>query len=327
MESNSSLPLIGLDISSRHLRYGIVTSDGTLQHFHREPYTTTGDPAGDALSISESIFRAMDLVLNEAQSPIAGIAIGIPGLVNHTTNQPVMVPRLPGLPDVDLGGALKSRYGVSAYFENNTHAATAAEMTSGAMQGTRDGLFLRIGNRIGAGLVLDGKLRRGKSGFAGEIGHLNIDPDGIECFCGSHGCLETIASAPNIVRRTLARLERDSTSSLSLIEKQGRELSYLDIIQAAEDGDDLAQLMMRRTGGFIGMAVADTLNLLNLSQVVIAGTMAARLLLIPGIEEEVRKRTISLALADCSIIPAKLGSEAGVIGVAILARAQLSSQG
>ena len=167
---------------------------------------------------------------------------------------------------------------------------------------------------------MDGKLRRGKSGYAGEIGHMNVDPEGLECSCGSRGCLETICSANNIVRRTHARLERDKTSVLSEFEKHDKDFTYDDIIEAAHNGDDLALLMMNRTGHFIGMVVADMINMLNLSLVVVAGNVAARPLLLPAIADEAQRRSFDEAYSDCEIVAAQLASEAGVLGAAFLAQ-------
>ncbi|HYE75714.1 MAG TPA: ROK family protein, partial [Blastocatellia bacterium] len=247
-----------------------------------------------------------------------GIGVGFPGLVHCATHRIVKLPNGPLLGEIDLYQEFKDTFNVPVAFENNTNAATIAEMKLGRAKGVSDWMFLRIGYGVGAGLVLDGKLRRGKTGFAGEIGHLNIDPEGIECACGSTGCLETIASAPNIVRRTRARLRRDSTSSLSRLMEKG-EFTYDDVIAAAHSGDDLAKMMMQRTGHFIGMAVADVINVLNLSMVVIGGTVAARPLLVPAITEEARRRAFDVSMAECEIVAAELGEEAGVIGAALLA--------
>ena len=311
---------VGADLSGQYIRVGAVDAGGQILTFRREPYTATGEDASGGRLLADQLIAAVQGMVNEQfAAPIGAIGVGFPGLVNRTLQHIIKLPPAPGLANLDLHQEFQRAFRLHTTFENNANAAAFAEMTRGVAQNVKDWLYLGISDSIGAGLVLDGKLRRGKSGFAGEIGHMNIDPDGIECLCGSFGCLETMASAPNIVRRTRARLQRDSTSSLSRLGAQ-RNFTYDDIISAAHSGDDLARMMMQRTGHFIGMAVADVINLLNLSMVVIGGPSAARPFLVPAITEEAHRRALGAAFTDCQIIAGELGEEAGVIGAALLAR-------
>jgi glucokinase len=317
-EHEAASVLIGVDLSSRHIRVGTVDRSGRLLNFRREPHGVTGDNPESGRILADWLLGLARQAAAERGARVEAIGVGFPGLVHCATHRIVRLPNTPALAEIDLYREFTEAFGVPVAFENNTNAAAAAEMALGVARGVNDWLYVRIGYGVGAGLVLDGKLRRGKSGFAGEIGHLNIDPEGVECACGSLGCLETIASAPNIVRRTKARLRRDSTSSLSRLFERG-DFNYDDILTAAHSGDDLARMMMQRTGHFIGMAVADMINVLNLSMVAIGGNPAARPLLVPAIAEEARRRAFDEAMADCEIVAAQLGEEAGVIGAALLA--------
>lgn len=318
-EPLSSPVMLGIDLSSRHIRAGIVDATGRLSHFRREAHHFSRS-SRESRALADRLLAIAKQTIEGADVPVTAIGVGFPGLVNHATQQIVRLPNTPSLEDIDLHREFSEAFGLPVVFENNTNAATIAEMKLGVGQGVSDFLYVRIGNGVGAGLVLDGKLRRGRSGYAGEIGHMNVDPEGLECTCGSRGCLETICSAPNIVRRTCARLERDKTSVLSEFERHDKDFTYEDIIEAAHGGDDLALLMMQRTGHFIGMVVADMINMLNLSLVVIAGNSAARPLLIPAIAEEAQRRSFAEAYSDCEIVAGKVGSDAGVIGAALLAQ-------
>lgn len=318
-EATTRPVFIGVDLGSQHIRIGAVNQTGQVLAFRRAPYTVTGEEADGGRSLADQLLDAVKrMIAEQSAATIAAIGVGFPGLVHQTTHRIVKLPHAPNLGTLDLYQEFERAFRLPIAFENNARAAAFAEMSRGVARGVSDWLYLSIGTGIGAGLVLDGKLRRGKSGFAGEIGHMNIDPDGLECACGSFGCLETIASAPNIVRRTRARLQRDSTSSLSRLGAQ-RDFTYDDIITAAHSGDDLARLMMRRTGHFIGMAVADVINVLNLSMVVIGGMPAARPLLVPAIIEEAQRRAFAAVFEDCQIVAGELGEEAGMIGAALLA--------
>jgi glucokinase len=303
----------------KHIRVGAVDrAGGLLAPIRRDPYLVTGAATETGRALADQLLATIEQTVKAQSAPVAAIGVGFPGLVNHLTRRIVKLPHAPSLVNLDLYQEIKSSFGLPVNFDNNASAAAYAEMRRGVARGVSDWLYLHIGSGVGAGLVLDGKLRRGKSGFAGEIGHINIDPEGLTCDCGSRGCLETIASATNIVRRTRDRLRRDSTSSLSQLGAMGG-FTYDDIIAAARRGDDLAKMMMQRTGHFIGMAVADMVNALNLSMVAVGGAPAARPFLVPAIAEEARRRAFAAAFADCQIVAAELGGEAGVIGAALLA--------
>ena len=311
--------LIGVDLGSHHIRTGAVDQNGKLLDFQREPQQ--GDTAAtSSRAIADQLVAAVGRMI-AAHSGVGGIAaigVALPGLIHHETHRIVSLPNAPGLVGLDLYTEFKNAFGVPIYFENNANAAAFAEMTLGVAKGESDWLYLHIGSEVGAGLVLDGKLRRGKSGFSGEIGHINIDPEGIECPCGSFGCLETVASAPNIVRRTRDRLRKDNTSSLSRLGAV-RGFTYDDVIASAKTGDDLAKMMLQRTGFFIGRAVAGVINLLNLSMVAVGGSPAGRAFLVPAIIEETHRRGFPPVRDDCRIVAAELDGEAGVIGAALLA--------
>jgi glucokinase len=312
--------LIGADLGSNHIRVGAVDPTGRILDYRREPYAVGASSPEAGRVLAEQLLKSVAglIAAHSAEGAIAAIGVGLPGLVNQSTSQIVSVPHVPSLIGFDLYGEFKRAFDLPVYFENNSNAAAYAEMQIGAAKGESDWLYLHIGAGIGAGLVLDGKLRRGKSGFAGEIGHINIDPEGLECPCGSIGCLETMVSAPNIVRRTRLRLRRDATSSLSTLGAKGG-FTYEDIIEAAQRGDDLAKMMLERTGHFIGRALAGVINLLNLSMVAVGGAPGARPFLVKAIAAETSRRAFAAAYEDCRIVAAELDGEAGVIGAALLA--------
>jgi glucokinase len=314
--------LIGADLGSNHIRVGAVDPTGRILDFRREPYAIEASSPEAGRVLAEQLLKSVAALIaaHAAEGTVAAIGVGLPGLVNQSTSQIINVPHVPSLIGFDLYGEFKRAFALPVYFENNSNAAAYAEMQIGVAKGESDWLYLHIGAGIGAGLVLDGKLRRGKSGFAGEIGHMNIDPEGLECPCGSIGCLETMVSAPNIVRRTRLRLRRDATSSLSTLGMKAKGgFTSDDIIEAAQRGDALAKMMLDRTGHFIGRVLAGVINLLNLSMVAIGGAPGARPFLVKAIAAEARSRAFAAAYEDCRIVPAELDGEAGVIGAALLA--------
>jgi glucokinase len=204
--------------------------------------------------------------------------------------------------------------------ENDANAAAYGEFKVGAGRGSRNLFYMMIGNGIGGAIVLDGKLWTGASGFAGEVGHITIDTEGLECVCGNTGCLETLASAPSIVRRARERLNRDNTSSLSRL-ALNKNFNAEDVAHEAREGDDFAAMMIERTGKYIGTGVASVINLLNIERIVLGGgVMDAGPLILNPIIQEVKRRAFQPCFDATSIVISELGLDAAPIGVALLAR-------
>ena len=240
--------------------------------------------------------------------------------MNPETGRVVVSTDLPAVVRGDLRAELQQATGLPVTFENDANAAAYGEYVAGAGRGSRNLFYITIGTGIGGALILDGRLWRGASGFAGEVGHITIDPEGILCTCGNVGCLETVASAPNIVRRTHERLLRDSTSSLSRL-GMTKDFTAADIAHEANNGDDFALLMLERTGRSIGTAVATVINLLNVERIVLGGTiMDAGDLILQPIIREAGKRSFQPCFEATQIVAAQLAADAVAVGAAMLAR-------
>jgi glucokinase len=310
---------IGVDLGGTTVRAGLVDASGAL--LRELSLDTESERADDLFRQLTTLVRELDAD-PEAAGRVAAVGVGLPGLVNSETHQAVMLPNLPDLSTVDLYGELRKLTGRPVVLDNDSNAAAYGEYVCGAGRGARNLFYVGIGTGIGAGLVFGGRVWRGSNGYAGEFGHMTIDPDGIECACGNVGCLETVCSAPNIVRRARERLFRDRTSSLSrLVIPRDREFTSLDIANAAAAGDDMAQLIMDRTGMYLGVALAGVINLLNVDAVVLGGdVVAAGEALLGPLVDHTRRRAFAPTFQACRITAARLGNSSGVVGAALLAR-------
>ena len=303
---------IGVDLSGAALRAALVTNEGRVVE-RREAALSAGDIATQVTRV------AADLRGGDAPRVFA-LGVGVPGLVNPETGRVIISSDLPAIVRTDLQTEIARASGLNVTMENDANAAAYGEYIAGAGHGSRHMFYVTIGNGIGGALILDGKLWLGDSGFAGEFGHITIDPEGIECTCGNVGCLETVASAPNIVRRTHERLMRDSTSSLSRL-GLNKNFTAADIAHAANDGDDFALMMLERTGRYIGTAIAAVINLLNIERIVLGGRiMEAGDLILHPIIREAGRRSFQPCFEATQIVAAALGSDAVPIGAAMLAR-------
>ena len=251
---------------------------------------------------------------------VASVGVAIPGLVNRLTDRVVDSRVLPATVREDLHAELMRVTGLRFELENDANAAAYGEYQVGAGRGSRDMFYMSIGESIGGAIILDGKLWAGTAGLAGEVGHITLDREGDVCVCGNTGCLETVASAPNIVRRAKERLDRDSTSSLSRL-AMNKEFTASDVAREARNDDDFALMMIERTGKYIGTGVASVINLLNIERIVLGGgVMDAGDLILKPIIKESKRRAFQPSFEATQILAATLGPNASAIGAALLAR-------
>jgi glucokinase len=310
MPDNSENNFAGIDVAARSMRAVVVSA------------------AGEVLGQREAAHQSENLIaeitnlvaaLRESGS-IKSVGVAIPGLVNRETDRVLISTGLPSMVRDDLHSELMKATGLRVELENDANAAAYGEYKAGAARDARDFFYIGIGDAIGGALVLNGKLWVGASGCAGEIGHITIDTDGNECECGNTGCLETVASGPNIVRRALERLNRDSTSSLSKLAME-ESFNAGDLAREANNGDDFSIMMIQRTGKYIGTAVASIINLLSIERIVLGGAvMEAGDLILKPIVEEAGKRSFQPCFDATQIVAAELGANGVAIGAALLAR-------
>ena len=311
MSRESESSFIGIELSGSKLRAATVNVEGVI-----------GERREAQLEVDGLVGQVTQLVkdLGQKASSIQAVGIAIPGLVNRQSDRVVASRDLPGIVRENLHAELMEATGLRFELENDANAAAYGEFKIGAGRGGRDLFYLTIGEGIGGAIIIDGKLWTGASGFAGEVGHITIDTEGSECECGNTGCLETVASAPNIVRRANERLNRDSTSSLSKL-AMNKDFTADDMAREAKEGDDFSLMMIERTGKYIGTGVASVINLLNIERIVLGGgVMQAGDLILNPIIQEAKRRAFQPCFEATQILAAVLGEDAATIGAAMLAR-------
>jgi glucokinase len=300
----------GIDVSGANLRAVVVSFDGEVVERRDQPRQSE-----DLVPQIAQLASALREV-----KPIKSVGVGIPALVNRDTDRVLI--GLPAAVSGDIHSELMKATGLHFELENDANAAAYGEYKAGAGRDANDLFYIGIGDWIGGAIILSGRLWIGASGCAGEVGHITIDNEGIECICGNTGCLETVAAAPNIVRRAQERLDRDSTSSLSRLSLQGEGgFTASDMVREALNGDDFSAMMIERTGKFIGTAVASVINLLSIERIVLGGPiMETGDLILKPIIEEAGKRSFQPCFEATRIVAAELGVDGVAIGAALLAR-------
>jgi glucokinase len=222
-------------------------------------------------------------------------------------NRVVLSMRNPEHVEIDLAGEVKKATGLNVVLENDANASAYGEFMLGAGKGSHDIFYVTLGEGVGGAIIFDGKLWRGNSGFAGEFGHTVIDSEGTK--------IEDVASEAGIIRRVKNRLQQDYTSSLGSFEN----LSVSDLVNEANNGDDFAAMMLERTGNFVGIGIANVINLLNIEKIVIGGgVMQAEGLILNPIIESAKKLSFEPCFSATEIVSDELGDKAASIGAALL---------
>ena len=261
--------------------------------------------------------------------PLAAVGAGVAGLVDRG-GVLRFAPNLPGVVDLDVHAALVEATGLAVVVDNDANTATVGEHRAGAGQGADDMVLVTLGTGIGGGMIVAGELRRGAAGFAGEPGHMVVDPTGPPCPCGRRGCWERFASGSG-----LGRIARDAAHAgraegiVALAGGDPDDVRGEHVTRAAAAGDVEAVALMGEFGWWVALGVSNLENLLDPEVVVIGGGLAdaGELLL-----EPVRTAYAGLVLAyehrpPVRIVAAELGADAGAIGAALLARDLLVTRG
>ena len=307
--------VIGLDLGESTFSGALVNLRGEIRRVVELP--VDGRNGNDALAL---VFRLVDELLAEATAAPLGIGVGTPGLVDTRTGTIRWAVNL-DWQDLPLGGLLHERYVLPANVANDSQAAALAEYTFGA-EGRRlpNLITIKVGRGIGAGLVLNGSLFQGDGFGAGEIGHVAVVDDGLECRCGRFGCLETVASSRGIATRA-AELAAELHTPLErlIATAPDGELSIDDLVRAFLDGDPAARTAALEAARFLGQAVAGLIGALNIGRIVLDGPVTAfGDEWLATVADEARRRSLTLLSGDTEIEFGRLSPNVVVLGASAL---------
>lgn len=257
--------------------------------------------------------------VQKKQRPLFGIGIGVPGLVDVSTGTLLFAPNLNWY-DLPLRDMVRAAIDVPVYIANEANLAALGESYFGAGQDIDSLLYVSSGVGLGGGLVLNGRLIEGASGFAGEVGHMTVEKDGRECNCGNRGCWETVAGQHALFRRVADALQQGQPSWMSdVIGDDMTRISISLILEAARKKDSVACHALAETGEWLGIGIASLINIINPQRVVFGGPLwAMHQYLLPSIRETVAQRAWRWVQESVEIVPAAYGEDAAVMGAAAI---------
>jgi glucokinase-like ROK family protein len=305
---------LGLEIGVDFLSALLTDFTGEAQWSRRVHVDPTTDQIAVIDAASSMLEEGLRVAVERGLRP-SGIGVGVPGLVDVKRGVLMLAPNL-HWENVPLRLMFAQRFGLPVFVENEANAAALGEYYFGAARGVDNFVYVSAGVGLGSGIIIDGKLFRGNRGYAGEIGHITVDPDGDLCGCGKRGCLETLIGPRAVVKRVVRNLESGAVSSLlGITQGDPSRLDFEDVASAAHSGDPLALGAIQEVGRALGMAIADLMQVFNPQLIVLGGVLnLASEELIPVIERCVQSYALSLCWEEARVIPSAHGIDACVRG-------------
>ena len=307
---------IGLNVGPRTLTAVVTDLNASVLSRIEEPSEMAKGPETLFARVRETLQRLLD-GLAEMQGKILGIGLALPGPILDSRGASFSPPSYPGWGELRVGKLLEAEFDLPVLLDNDANAAALGEHLYGAGRGAKDMFYLNAHRGVGGAVILDGFLHRGTQGGAGAIGHCVVDFEGPQCGCGRYGCLEAFAGRVAIARRAARALKL--AGGRELAGKAPDEITTQDVIAAGLVGDSLARDVLWETGRYLGLGIANAVNLYDPELVVVGGStlQAGDLILEPAIETA-RRRAMTGMAEEVRIVQGKLGEDAGALGAAAL---------
>lgn len=319
----NSCYFVGVDIRNFSLRIGIMNLAGEIIKSHYDKsyiFEDTKEAIDDVCKkINQYIAAACVEDKEMSREKILNINVNIGGRVNPTTGYSFSNFNTGEIP---LTTILSERLNCNVTIDNDTRAMTYGEFKYSKQEKINNMIFVNVGYGLGIGLIINGEIYEGKSGFAGEFGHMSVFDNEIMCFCGKKGCLETEISGKALLREVKSRMQNGAESVLSKKVEKNKDISLSDILDAATKSEDLLCIeIIEEIGTKLGRQLANMINLFNPDKIVVGGILSSvGDYLIHPIVMNINKYALTLVNKDTEVTISKLQNKAGIIGSCLLAR-------
>lgn len=322
--SSNGTGVIGVDIGGTKIAAGLVGRDGKIKYQVRIPMICNeGSATGMAAVVS-----AIDLVTEKVkvesgdEGSVRGIGMCSPGPLDPNTGVVINPPNLPCWRNFPLAAEISRIYSLPVKLDNDANAAALAEALWGSGRGYRNVFYVTIGTGIGTGIVFDGRIYHGRTGAAGEGGHVTIDYRGPRCGCGKRGCIEVLASGPAIARRAQERLREHRNGNSEILSLAKGDISCVTsevVGQAYATGDALAKEVLGETVELLSVWLGNMVDLLEPDVIIIGGGVSSILTpLFDEIRERIPACTVNSRCQEIPLLPASYGADSGIAGGAAL---------
>ncbi|CAL1516813.1 ROK family transcriptional regulator [Chitinophaga sp. MM2321] len=317
---SDSLFFLGVEVKNNHINIGLLNFQKDLVRFQEKiPYELNNTAA--SLDQLCHLINKFIKELKGSSKKIFGICINLSGRINYKTGYSYSYFYFNEEP---LTKIFEGKLGIKTYIENDSRAMAYGEFCSGVVKDEKDVIFINVDYGIALGVMINGELYYGKSGFAGEFGHIPFFNNEIICHCGKKGCLETETSGKALVKEFKRRLSHGATSIVSKNIPDINDVTMEDILEAANNDDTLAIELIAEIGEKLGKGIAILINLYNPELIILGGALSStgECIFLP-LRSAINKYSLSLVNNDTLYKLSKLGNKAGVIGASMLARNKL----
>jgi len=309
--------ILGVDVKKYYINIGLLNFKKQLIH-QKSRITFKLDNTAESLNQLIQIIQNFIKEVGIKKDKILSLGINLSGRINHTKGYSYTFFHFQEEP---LSEIIQEKIGIKTYLENDSRAMAFGEFCNGEVNTEKNVLFVNLDYGIGLGILIDGKVYYGKSGFSGEFGHIPFFNNEIICHCGKKGCLETEASGNALLRKFKEKIKLGSTSSVLKKNKKVEDITLTDLILAAQNEDVLIIELLAELGENLGKGLAVLINIFNPELIIIGGTLSetGEYLKLP-IKSSINKYSLSLVNADTELKLSKLGEKAGIIGACLLAK-------
>jgi len=307
--------ILGIDVGGTSIKFGVVHGNKIISEISLPTFAYENPK-----KVLSQVQTGVEKILSKfSYKDFAGIGIGFPGIVDVDSGVVTSAPNFANWKKVKVKDAL-AKYNLPVYIDNDANCAALGELYFGRGKNLSNFVMVTLGTGVGGGIILDKKIFRGESGGAGEIGHITIDYSGPTCKCGKKGCVEAYAGNQYIKQRTIHKLhEYPDSLILELVEHNLDKIEPKIINDAAQKGDLLATKILKETGYYIGIGLANIANTLDIKHFIIGGGISnAGPVLISAIENSIKEHGVRNIVKDVKVYAAKLKNKAGILGAASL---------
>ena len=311
--------VLAFDLGGTKFAFGVVSENGEVLGSDKIETLAKQGPE-QAIQRVNSAAQSLLQKLNIKTEELIGIGIASPGPLDISKGCVDGSPNLPGWTGYSIEDGLSTFFNLPARIDNDANAAALGEYKFGAGKNKKNMVYITVSTGIGGGVIVDGRLMRGANGNAAELGHLTLNINGPACPCGANGCFEMYASGTAIARRTREAIQVGTQSQILNLAGSIEEITTHHVLAALQKEDELAKKIWNETTEYLGRGLAVVINTINPELIVVGGgvTAAGDVLFKPVREKALRYAFPRLA-AVCSIVPAGLGSNVGVVGAAACA--------
>lgn len=306
--------VIGVDLGGTKISTAISTLEGKIL---KQTVVATKADEGEK-PVLDRIIGTIEEVLkgaNISSDQVEAIGIGSPGPLDAKKGVIITTPNLP-FKNCNVVAPIKEKFGIPVYLDNDANVAAIGEYMFGAGKGTKNIVYFTVSTGVGGGAVLNGQAYRGNTSNALEIGHMTVDANGPRCNCGNIGCLEAIASGTAIGKKGMEAAQTKVETSLKNYDK----ITSYEVFVEAKKGDAVAKEIVDNAMNYLGIGVANAISIFDPEMVIIGGGVSkVGDILFDTVRKVVNKRCFKSMAEACKIVPAGLGTDAGVVGAVALA--------